>query len=115
MAAERCDFFLEDGSFDSVIAVLPALNQKQETVTQKISKNGKGLLNVASVNTVSYTHLDVYKRQASTIAEKAAKMAIFSCHLLVSTIALVKCGNKALMATGLTALTMEIKVSEATV
>lgn len=50
VAAERCDFFLENGSFDSVIAVLPALNQKQETVTQKINKNGKELLNVASVN-----------------------------------------------------------------
>lgn len=50
VTAERCDFFLENGSFDSVIAALPALNQEQETVTQKVSKNGKELINVASVN-----------------------------------------------------------------
>lgn len=50
MTAEKCDFFLENGSFDSVIAALPALNQEQETVTQKVSKNGKELINVASVN-----------------------------------------------------------------
>ena len=50
VTAEKCDFFLENGSFDSVIAALPALNQEQETVTQKVSKNGKELINVASVN-----------------------------------------------------------------
>lgn len=50
VVAKSCDTFLDSGSFNSVVAATQALNQKQENATQKTSKVGKELLNVASIN-----------------------------------------------------------------